>query len=73
LERLIDLIYETVTVPSLWPEVTRVLAREVGATAAWMGQLGRIEPVFFARDGLTEETIDEYVKHFAGVDLLVRE
>lgn len=73
MERLIDLIYETIADPTLWPEVTSVLAREVGATAAWMGQLGRIEPVFFARDNLPEETIDEYVRHFAGVDLLVRE
>jgi hypothetical protein len=72
-ERLIDLIYETVADPSLWPEVTRVLAREVGATAAWMGQLGRIEPVFFARDGLSADTVDEYIQHFADIDLLVRE
>ena len=75
MESMVGLIYETVADPALWSEVVRAICAEVGATAAWMFQLGPQgrPPSFLVVNGIASSVVSAYGPHFQRIDPLVRE
>jgi DNA-binding CsgD family transcriptional regulator len=73
MDDLVDLIYETVTDPTIWSEVARRMGEQIGAQSFWMFDMDEGGPDFLALQGLSPALLDAYAAHFHSRDILMAE